>query len=52
MGVGREAIAPMCEILNMPPPCSTRSWDEHSGELYKAHKQAVGSKLEAASQEV
>ena len=41
MGVGREAIAVMCDFLNMPPPCQPSSWNEHSQTLYQAHKEAV-----------
>ena len=52
MGVGREAIAVMCEIFNMPPPCSTPSWDKHQEALYAAHLKAVATRLEAARQEV
>ena len=48
MGVGREAIAVMCEILNMPPPCQTKAWSDHSQALYKAHKDAVDEKLAKA----
>ena len=52
MGVGREAIAVMCEIFNMPTPCSTPSWDKHQEALYAAHLKAVATRLEAARQEV
>lgn len=48
MGVGREAISVMCEILNMPPPCQLTSWNEHSQILYQAHKEAVDEKLAKA----
>ena len=41
MGVGREAIAVMCDILNMPPPCQTKA-------LYIAHMDAVDEKLAKA----
>lgn len=41
MGVGHEAIAVMCDILNMPPPCQPSSRNEHTQALYKAHKDAV-----------
>ena len=52
MGVGREAISVMCEILNMPPPCQPSSWNEHSQTLYQAHKQAVDEKLAKARMHV
>lgn len=48
MGVGREAIAVMCEILNMPPPCQASAWNDHSEALYSAHKKAVDEKLARA----
>ena len=48
MGVGREAIAVMCDILNMPPPCQSKAWNDHSQALYNAHKDAVDEKLAKA----
>ena len=48
MGVGREAIAVMCDILNMPPPCQTKAWKDHSQALYNAHMDAVDEKLAKA----
>ena len=48
MGVGREAIATMCEILNMPPPCQSSAWNDHSEALYFAHKKAVDEKMAQA----
>ena len=52
MGVGREAIAVMCEILNMPPPCTAAAWNKHSEALYDAHLKAVAEKLRAARKQV
>ena len=51
-GVGREAIAIMCDILNMPPHCQPSSWNEHSQALYQAHKEAVEEKLSKHSESV
>lgn len=48
MGVGCEAIAVICDILNMPPPCQPSAWKEHSQTLYEAHKKAVDEKLAKA----
>ena len=52
IGVGREAIAVMCEILNMPPPCQPSAWNEHHHSLYDAHKEAVDEKLAKARNHV
>ena len=52
MGVGREAIAVMCDILNMPSPCQPSSWNEHTQALYKAHRDAVEEKLAKAREHV
>ena len=52
MGVGHEAIAVMCDILNMPPPCQPSAWKEHSQTLYEAHKKAVDEKLAKAREHV
>ena len=48
IGVGREAIATLCEIFNMPPPCSKNLWTKHSEILFEAHKKAIASRMEAA----
>ena len=40
-----EAIAIICDILNMPPDCQPSSWDEHSQTLYQTLKEAVEEKL-------
>ena len=39
MSVGREAVAAMCAIFNMPPRCSKNSWDKHKDVLYEAHRE-------------
>ena len=38
----------MCDILNMPPPCQTKAWKDHSQALYNAHMDAVDDKLAKA----
>ena len=52
IGVGREAIVTLCEIFNMPPPCSKNVWEKHSEALFQAHKEAINSRMEAARQRV
>ena len=41
IGVGREGIATICNILNMPPPVSTKAWNDHSNLLYDADITAI-----------
>ena len=48
MGVGREAIAVMSDILNMPAPCQPSAWNDHSEALYHAHKKAIDERLSKA----
>ena len=48
MGVGRDAITVICDILNMPLPCQTKAWHDHSQALCNAHKEAVDGKLARA----
>ena len=52
IGIGREAVATLCEIFNMPPPCSKNSWDKHSKVLFEAHKTTIESRLKEARQRV
>lgn len=37
MGVGKEGIAKLCEMLNMPFSISLSTWYEHEEALLKAH---------------
>lgn len=52
MGVGREAMATMCDIFNMPPPCNRNAWNSHVNALYDAHKKAVSDNLQKAREKV
>ena len=52
MGVGREAMATMCDIFNMPPPCNRSAWNSHVNALYDAHKKAVSDNLQKAREKV
>ncbi|CAB4030850.1 Hypothetical predicted protein [Paramuricea clavata] len=52
MGVGREAMATMCDIFNMPPPCNQNAWNSHVNALYDAHKKAVSDNLQKAREKV
>ena len=41
MGVGKEGIAKLCEILNMPFSMSKLTWYNHEDVLFEAHKDVV-----------
>ncbi|XP_048583267.1 uncharacterized protein LOC5520998 isoform X1 [Nematostella vectensis] len=47
-GIGREGMATICEILNMPQPMSSQAWKDHQNTLYSAHKKAVSEHLESS----
>lgn len=46
MGVGRESMSAMCDILNMPPPCNRNAWNNHVNTLYEAHKKVAAENIE------
>lgn len=46
-GIGREGMATICSILNMPQPMSSKSWNDHTNALYTAHKEAVEKHLKS-----
>ncbi|CAB4012625.1 Hypothetical predicted protein [Paramuricea clavata] len=52
MGVGRESMSAMCDILNMPSPCNRSAWNNHVNTLYEAHKKVVAENLEKAREKV
>ena len=52
MGVGREGMSAMCDILNMPPPCNRSSWNNHVNALYEAHKKTLNKHLQKAKEKV
>ena len=45
MGVGKEGIAKLCEMLNMPFSISLSTWYEHEEALLKAHKEILEEQL-------
>ena len=45
VGLGREGLAAICEVLDMPSPVVTNAWAAHDNELYKQHLIAVKEKL-------
>ena len=47
-GIGREGMATICQILNMPQPMSSEAWSDHMDALYKVHKSACEENLETA----
>ena len=52
MGVGRDGMSVMCDIINMPPPCHPNAWKNHVNALYEAHKKAVSEQLQRARDKV
>ena len=52
MGVGRESMSAMCDILNMPSPCNSSAWNKHVNTLYEAHKKVVAKNLKNAREKV
>ena len=47
-GIGREGMATICDILNMPQPMSSESWNGHVNSLYDVHKNELQNNLQAA----
>ena len=45
MGVGKEGIAKLCEMLNMPFSISLSTWYEHEEALLKAHEEILEEQL-------
>ena len=41
MGIGKEGIAKLCEILNMPFSMSKDTWYTHEAVLHETHTQVV-----------
>ena len=52
MGVGRESMSALCDILNMPSPCNLSAWNNHVNTLYEAHKKVVAENLDRAKEKV
>ena len=47
-GIGREGMATICDILNMPQPMTSESWNGHVNSLYDVHKNELQNNLQAA----
>lgn len=45
MGVGKEGIAKLCEVLNMPYTMSKLTWYSHEDVLLQAHEDVVHKML-------
>ena len=52
VGLGREGLAAICEVLDMPSPVVTNAWAAHDNELYKQHLIAVKEELGKNQEEV
>ena len=52
VGIGREALAVICEIFDMPPPVSPNAWTSHDNELYKQHLTVVKEEVSRNVEEV
>ena len=52
MGLGREGIAAICEILNMPAPVPPTAWAAYEDELYKQNGIEINEELEQNQTEV
>ena len=51
-GIGREGLATICDILNMPQTMATKAWNDHSTALYEAHKTSVKNHLQTTRERV
>lgn len=47
MGIGREGVAKLCEILNMPFSISIDTWYNHEEILHAAHDKVTKEQLKA-----
>ncbi|PFX17994.1 hypothetical protein AWC38_SpisGene17659 [Stylophora pistillata] len=52
MGIGREGVAKLCEILNMPFSISIDTWYNHEEILHAAHNKVTKEQLKANANEV
>lgn len=51
MGVGKEGIAKLCEVLNMPYTMSKLTWYSHEDVLLQAHEDVVHKMLASNREE-
>ena len=45
MGIGKEGVAKLCEILDMPFSISADTWYKHEEVLSQAHKEVTKDQL-------
>lgn len=51
MGVGKEGIAKLCEVLNIPFTMSKLTWYSHEDVLLQAHEDVVHKMLASNREE-
>ena len=51
MGIGREGMAKLCEVLNMPFSISIDTWYNHEEILHVAHNKVTKEQLKANANE-
>ena len=51
-GIGREGMATICDVLNMPQPMSIKAWNDHTKALYDAHKTLVNKHFQSTKDKV
>lgn len=52
LGLGREALATICEILNMPPPVSDSAYQKHNRSVNLATRKVLEERLNDAGHRV
>ncbi|KAK3736693.1 hypothetical protein QZH41_011486 [Actinostola sp. cb2023] len=52
VGIGREGLAAICEVLDMPCPVAPNAWAAHNTELHEQHIIAVKEELDKNQGEV
>ena len=52
LGLGREALATICEILNMPPPVSDSAYQKHNRSVNLATRKVLEERLNDAGHQV
>ena len=52
IGLGRESLSPIWEIMNLPQPVSNSNFQEHNKDIHNAAVEAVDSQLREAGLEL
>ena len=52
LGLGREALATICDILNMPPPVSDSAYQKHNRSVNLATRKVLEERLNDAGHQV